>query len=182
LVTIGNPKITWSVPRWAFAPKLWQSLRRSILNRRSIVRICIGSLVACGAIVLALKLAFPALVVPNLLHLAMTVPLFLLVFALQFAVLAVFPPNVTLRSDRLQKSHGQSGLRIKSDQFVTTQIIVHRYDCVRLKIRYRQRARDRTLVIGVAPSVDLDQLVEILPIAPAIRDARSRSIAVQNCT
>ncbi len=169
-------KITWSVPRWAFVPQLWQSLRSCILNRHAMRNICVGTLVSCAAIVIVLKIAVPALVIPNLWRVVAAVPMLLLLLVVQFGILAVIPPSVTLRPDRLQKSHGQTGLRITADQFVAIQLYVHRQDLIRLKVRYRRRDRLHTLVLGVPCSVDLDQMIAMLPISPKIRDARARRI------
>lgn len=179
--TIGKPKMTWRVPRWAFVPRLWRSLRRYILNPQAISRICAGSLGSCAAIILVLKILFPAMILPNLWHVVAAVPLVLLALVLQFGVLAAIPPSITLRSDRLHKSHGQSGLHIKADQVVAAHIFVHSDDRVRLKIRYRHRSRMRTLVVGIPSTVDLDRLVTMLPVTSQIRDARSRSISFQSC-
>ncbi|WP_372724961.1 hypothetical protein [Novipirellula sp.] len=178
----GRSKITWSVPRWAFVPQLWQSLRRCILNRHAMRNICVGTLVSCAAIVGVLKIAFPALVIPNLWHVVAAIPILLLALVLQFGMLTVLRPSVTLRPDRLQKSHGQTGLQIKADQFVAIQLYVHRQHRIRLKLRYRRRDRLHTLVLGVPCSVDLDQMIAMLPISPKIRDARARRIWVENCT
>ena len=175
-------KMTWSVPRWAFVPQLWQSLRRCVLNGQSIRNICAGTLVSCGVIVIVLKIAVPGLVLPNLWHVILALPLILLALVLQFGILAVFPPSVTLRPSRFSKSHGQTGVQIKAEQFVAIQLFVHRQDRIRLKLRYRRRDRLHTLLIGVPNSVDLDQLVTMLPISPKIRDARPRSISVAGCS
>ncbi|GAA5505308.1 hypothetical protein [Novipirellula caenicola] len=178
----GTSKITWWVPRWAFVPQLWQSLRSCLLNRHAITNIFIGTFVSCAVIIGGLKIALPALVIPNLWTVFAALPMILVLLACQFGLLAAIPPNVTLRPDRLQKTHGQTGLVIKADQFVATQLYVHREDRIRLKVRYRQRDRLRTLVLGVPSSIDLDQLVALLPISPKIRDARARSISVENGT
>lgn len=170
--------IRWSVPRWAFVPALWRSLQQSIFNSGSLLRIVVGSVVACGAIVLALKLAIPGFVVPNLWRVALSLLAFLLLFLIQFGLLSVIPPQVRLKPKFLQRSHGQTGLRIYWEDLVATQIIVHREDRVRLKLIYQRRGRKRTLTLGVAPSVELNRLVDALPIEPVVRDARSRSIGI----
>ena len=178
----GKQKITWWVPRWAFVPGLRRSLQQCVFNRGSIMNIVGGSVLASAVIIVALKIAFPALVVPNLWPAVIAIPGVFVAMILQFAILLIVPPSVTLREDRILKSHGQSGLLIKASDFLATQIYVHSKDRVRLKIRYRQRKHERTVVLGVPPNVDLEQLVSMLPVTPAIRDARLRLIPIRQNT
>lgn len=173
-------QITWWVPRWAFVSRQWRTLRQCILNRRSFTAVVFGSVISCATIIVACKLAFPAMVVPNLWPVAIAVPGFFVALVLQTAVLTLIPPYVRLRPNRLEKSHGQTGLQIKAADVLRTQLYVHRGDRVRLRIRYNGRKRTRTLVLGVPTTVDLDRLVEMLPVRPSILDARSRLISLQH--
>ena len=178
----GKRKISWWVPRWAFVPALWRSLGRCILNRRSLTSIIVGSVLSCATVLAGFKLAFPGMVVPNLWPVALSIPGIVVAMVLQFVLLTMVPPHVVLRSDRLQKSHGQTGLQIKATDIIKSQIYIHSSARVRLKIRYRQRSGVRTLVLGIASCVDLDELDSILPSLPKIRDARFRRISLHECT
>ncbi|MEO1527877.1 MAG: hypothetical protein AAFX06_20795 [Planctomycetota bacterium] len=169
-------KLSWSVPRWAYVPQVWRSLQKEVVNGSSLGRIVIVSVLVSVVLIGALKLAVPGFAIPNLGGLLAALPAILLLLTLQSGMLSVIPPRVTLRRDRLEKHHGQTALRVHSENILSAQVYVHREDRIRLKLRFKGRKREQTLVLGVSPDVDLDQLVGLLPVVPVIRDARSRRL------
>lgn len=173
----SKPKLTWFVPRWAYTRRLWAQLGW-ILNPASLIRITVVAVVASAAIVGGFKWIFPQLVLPNLWLLVLSFPGILLCFVVQFGILTLIPPVVTIRADKILIQHGESSRIIDTKSVTSTSLIFHSDDRIRLRICYTKKSKGKSQVVGVPPTVDFNKLTEMLPIAPVVRDARNRSFTL----
>lgn len=72
----------------------------------------------------------------------------------------------------------ESGLMIDAKTIKAVSLTVHAGDRIRLRLCYAKDNTVKSRVIGVPPTVDLDRLIALLPIAPEVRDARNRSLVL----
>lgn len=177
--TTSKPKLTWYVPRWSDTRTMWVQFYH-ILNPGSLIRISVVAIVVSVAIIAGFKWAFPQLVLPNLWLLIFSLPAILLTLVFQFGVLTLFPPVFTIRADKILLQHGQSVRLIDPKSVTATCLIFHSDNRIRLRICYTKKSKGQSLVVGVPPTVDFNKLIEMLPIPPVVRDARSRSLTHQN--
>lgn len=175
----AKPKLSWYVPRWAYTQRLWAQFYH-ILNPASLIRISVAAVVVSAAIVAGFKWVFPQLVLPNLWLLVLSYPGILLCFVVQFGILTLIPPVVTIRADKILMQHGESARIIDTKGVTSTCLTFHSDDRIRLRICYTKKSKGMSLVVGVPPTVDFNKLTKMLPIAPVVRDARSRSHSHQN--
>lgn len=174
-------KLKWHEPRWFYVPRHWRELRAILLNPRSLTRISIVSALVGGLIIAAFKWAIPQFVIPNNFGwIALAIPGVILYLCFEFALLAIFPPTITLREGTLQRIHSHAGPRIKPEHLQSSWLTVHTGDRIRLKLRYRVGKLERTRVFGVPSDIDLSRLVQSLPQEPIVRDARRRRIRSEN--
>ena len=134
--------------------------------------------IVAAALIVGLKWAIPQIVLPNVGELLLAFPAILLIVILQFGLLVLIPPTVTIRPERIFVQHGQSNLRIDAKTITGAYLTVHAGDRIRLRIRHTRYDTVKSRVIGVSSTVDLDRLIALLPIAPEVRDARNRSIVL----
>lgn len=131
--------------------------------------------------VAAFKFAIPQFVIPNnLWWMLLALPGVILYLYFYLALLAVFPPTITVHNRCLQRTHSAAGPKIKPENVRFSRLTVHSKNRVRLKLRYRLGKLDRTSVFGVPNTVDLATLVRLLPQEPVVRDARNRSFNTEN--
>ena len=175
----AKPKLTWSVPRWAYTRQLWTQLNR-ILNPASLIRIGLGTAIVSAAIIAAFKWAVPQMALPNLWPLVFALPAILLMLVLQFGILTLIRPTATIRADRILVQHGQSATIIDPQTVTVTYLTFHSDDRIRLRICYTKKSKTKSRAIGVPPTVDFNRLSKMLPITPVVRDARNRSLAKQS--
>jgi len=172
---MATGKLRWAVPRWSYVPRLWRELN-CIVNLKSLIRICIGSVLGCFALVGALKIAIPNLALGNLWPIVFALPGILLAVIAQLTLLTIIPPFVTIRRDKIQYVHGQNGFQINANQIQAIQLTVVSDTRIRLKIRYVHNRKSRILRFGVSPRIVLGSLSNCLPLLPKIVDARSRNM------
>jgi hypothetical protein len=153
---------------------LWKQLFH-ILNPASLLRITIATIVVSGLIVAGFKWAVPQLVLPNLWPIVFALPAILLIRVAQFGVLTLIPPTATIRADKIVVQHGESATIIDPKTVTAAFLTFHSDDRIRLRICYTKKSKTRSRVIGVPPTVDFNQLSEMLPIILVVRDARNRS-------
>ncbi|MEM9645693.1 MAG: hypothetical protein AAF989_11940 [Planctomycetota bacterium] len=153
---------------------MWSQFDR-ILNRKSLLRMVVGTVFVSAAILVGLRWWIPQFVLPNLWPLAMAFPAIVLLLVAQFGILTLIPPTATIRADGIRVHHGQSATRIDSKSVTAATLTFHDGDRVRLRICYTKGSERRSRTIGVPPTVDFDRLCELLPVALAVRDARNRS-------
>ena len=170
---MATGKLRWAVPRWSYVPRLWRELN-CIVNLKSLIRICIVSILGCIALVGALKIAIPNLAIGNLWPIVFALPGILLAVLAQLTSLTLIPPFVTIRKDKIQYVHGQNGFQINANQIEAIQLTVFSDTRIRLKIRYSHNHKSRILRFGVSPRIVLDSLSNYLPSLPKIVDARCR--------
>jgi hypothetical protein len=149
-----------------------------ILSPASLTRMALATAIVAAALIVGLKWAIPQIVLPNLGVLLLAFPAILLIVVLQFGLLVLIPPTVTIRPERIFVRHGQSCLMIDAKTIKAAYLTVHAGDRIRLRICYAKDNTVRSRVIGVPSTVDLDRLTALLPIAPEVRDARNRSIVL----
>lgn len=166
-------KLTWFVPRWAYTRRLWMQLYR-VLNPASLIRIALGTAFVSVVMVAGLKWAFPQLALPQLWPMLFALPAILLMVVIQFAILTLIPPTVTIRADKILVQHGQSATVIDALRVTATYLTFHADDRIRLRICYSKTTESKSRVVGVPPTVDFNRLTALLPIAPVVRDARHR--------
>lgn len=167
-------KLIWFEPRWAYVPRLRREFG-SILNARALSRTWFAALLLAIAIVAAFKWAVPNLNLFDAWRVLLAAPALVLYLSFYLALLIVIPPGVEVRRDWIQRTHS-GPLRIQSARIEAASLTFHADQRIRLRLRYQGRARPRTLTVGVPPSVNLDKLVDLLPVRLVIRDARSRSV------
>ena len=170
---MATGKLTWAVPRWSYVARLWRELN-CIVNLKSLIRICIVSILGCIALVGAVKIAIPNLAIGNLWPIVFALPAILLAVLAQLTLLTLIPPFVTSRKDQIQYAHGQNVFQINANQIEAIQLTVFSDTRIRLKIRYSNKRKLRILRFGVSPGIVLDSLSNHLPSSPKIVDARSR--------
>jgi hypothetical protein len=149
-----------------------------ILSPASLVRMALVTAIVAAALIVGLKWAIPQIVLPNVGVLLLAFPAILLTVVLQFGLLVLIPPIATIRPEGILVQHGQSALRIDAKTMTAAYLTVHTGDRIRLRICYAKNDHVRSRSIGVPPTVDLDRLIALLPIAPEVRDARNRSLVL----
>jgi hypothetical protein len=154
---------------------LWRQLGQ-LLNSASLLRISLGTAILSGSVILVFKWAVPQLVLPNLWPLLFALPGIVLALVGQFAILSLIPPMVTIRADKIIVQHGQSATIIDPRTVTATKLTFHSENRVRLRIHYTRKSKAMSRVIGVPVEVNFQQLSEMLPILPVVRDARSRRL------
>ena len=150
------------------------------MNPVSLLRITLGTAIVSAAIIAGFKWAFPQIVLPNLWPLIFTLPGILLLLIVQFGILTLIPPTVTIRADKIVVQHGQSATIIGPETVTATYLTFHSDDRIRLRICYTRKTKTKSRVIGVPATVDFNRLCEMLPIAPEVRDARHRLVTQQS--
>ncbi len=165
-------KVTWWAPRWSYARRFIRQ-RRDVLRRISIGRILLWSLIASIAICAVLKVAYSE------------VQLLRWVWPLPFLVVAMFvwsgfsliclpvllPPLITVTGGEVRYSHGnEEGWIATREDCASFQIVVYSPNLRRLKFRHEEKRRS----IGLAASVDVDQLRSLLPYPVKMVDSRRR--------
>lgn len=151
-----------------------------ILNPASLIRMALGTAIVAAALIVGLEWAMPQIVLPNLGVLLLAFPAIISGLLIQFGFMILIPPTATIRPDVIVVQHGQSNLRIDAKTITGAYLTVHGGDRIRLRIRYTRNGKVRSRVIGVPPTVDLDRLTELMPIATVIRDARGRSVGLSS--
>ncbi|QDT01557.1 hypothetical protein [Adhaeretor mobilis] len=98
----------------------------------------------------------------------------LLMALLDLGAQCLSKPTVKLLADRLIYSHVQSaGNKVKFEYIRESRLTIFSHNRVLLTIWYDQKRRRRRVRMGVAEKVALDELAELLPVTPTIRDARA---------
>lgn len=163
-------KISWWVPRWSFARR---HIREELytLRRNSFRRILVASLVGSAVIVGLCKAAIPDLDLHGLWRL----PLGLVGLAAGlgfnlFFLLILIPPHLTVSSDELRYSHGETGWVARREDCTSFRLVVFSPSFRRLIFRYNGKRRS----IGLAEWVDLDELRDLLPYPVKRVDAQQR--------
>lgn len=160
------------------APADPQSQMNHMLSPASLVRMALVTAIVAAALIVGLKWAMPQIVLPNVGVLLLAFPAILFTVVLQFGLLVLIPPIATIRPERILVQYGQSGLMIDAKAIKAVSLTVHAGDRIRLRLCYAKDNTVKSRVIGVPPTVDLDRLIALLPIAPEVRDARNRSIVL----
>ena len=86
----------------------------------------------------------------------------------------VSPPGVNVRKDRISVKHMLSTWRVDAENVHAIRLAVFAENRIRLRVLYSHYFERRTKTIGVALDVDLDKLIELLPVKPVVLDARKR--------
>lgn len=162
-------KLSWWEPRWAYVPQLYREFKAVLFSKNNLYLIAI-SLGLFSLIVLAAKLAFPAL---QLGFLGGVPVILVVVWALSWShcgVLLAIPPVINITDKRIKGSHGQVGWIYKREEVTKSRIVVFAND----RIRLRLFAKGSSRVIGVAEKVGLKELKSFLPGTVEVWDARDR--------
>ena len=168
-----NAKLTWHEPRWAYLLRLRKQLD-FISNRRSPLRIVLIVLVVAVVILTGMQWVAPQMAIPHFWRIVFVLPAIGIALALRLAVFIWIPAVVAIRPDTIIHQHGRFVTVVDSTTVKATFLTSHADDRIRLRICYVQNAKHESLVAGVPPTASLDRLTELLPVAPAIRDARGR--------
>jgi len=145
------------------------------MNPWSLLRIVVATAVVSVILVAGLKWAFPLIALPNLWPMALALPFILLMVVVQFGILTLIPPIVTIRANKLVLPRGRTVQVIDSDAVKGTYLTIHPNDRIRLRVCYTEKSGNkRSRSIGVPTTVDLTRLSELLPVSPVVRDARTR--------
>jgi hypothetical protein len=173
---VPKRKLAWYAPHWSFIPGLWRSAR-PLLHPLFILRVTLASALIFSLIVAACKAALPQLQLDFLWRAAAAVPGIYLYLLAMLTLHIIIPPRVELRPNRIVIQHGQSTHHIDAKSIVRTRLVIFAPNRIRLRITLRQGRRVRTTTLGVSPKVNLQDLYDLLPITPTIRDARARYVA-----
>lgn len=174
-----KPSLFWYEPRWAHTRQLWSQIHQ-ILNPVSLIRISFVTAILSAAIIVAFKWAMPQLVLPNLWPILVAFPAIIIGLVAQLGFLLLLPPIVIVRPDKILVANGESAVTIAADTVLETHLTFHAAGRIRLRICYTKGSRTESRVIGVPTTLDFDRLSKLLPIAPIVRDARSRSVTPQS--
>ena len=163
-------KVTWCVPRWSYVRREARGIR-SELRKIAGGRVLGAGAAAAVLIVLALKRAFPALDVGPLFGKAiLAVAGVVGLMAANLLVLLVVPPIVKVTPEWIQRTHGQANWRAARDDLAGLKVVIFAPGLRRLSFRWKGRRRS----MGLAGSVDLDELLAALPMRAKVVDARRR--------
>lgn len=133
-------KLVWYAPTWSTVPRQFWVLKKYILSPGPIARISIGSVIAAAVIVGALKLALPAIVIPNLLPMVLMVPGLVVGVVLQTLLLSVLKARVVVTAKRVVVQHGQSAIQIKMDQLTKVVLALHDHGKTRIRFCWELRS------------------------------------------
>ena len=171
---MAKQKLSWWAPRWSYVPKLrheWQQLCRPA----SVGRVTVICFLAGTAVVVGCKLAFPLLQLDFLWRAIVAIPSLYFFLAGLLLAYVVLPPRVEVRPDRILISHGQVVRRVNASSVISTRIVIFSADKTRLRITYSDKSRRRSRTIGVSRTIDLNELYDLLPGPPSVRDCRRRA-------
>jgi hypothetical protein len=138
------------------------------------LRVSVVSLALGALIIGALKANVPGMQVPPVWKLLLALPIFYFYALVMLALHLAVPSHVTVRSDRIHVSTGQSGWMKKADDIRATRVVIFAPDRIRVRVFYEHKGRVRSRTYGVSRRVKLDELCAALPKAPQIWDARGR--------
>jgi hypothetical protein len=165
-------KVTWWVPRWSYARRLIRQ-NRDVLRRISIGRILLWSLVGSLVICAVFKVMCPEV---ELLRWLWPLPFLVVAMFLWFGFAGIYlpvliPPLITVSGDEIRYSHGdQEGWIAAREDCTSFKIVVYSQTIRRMKFRHKEKQRS----IGLAASVDVDQLRSLLPYPVKMVDSRRR--------
>ena len=169
-----SKKIIWYAPTWSTAPKQWWALKKYIWSFGPLTRISLASTIVCGSILVALKIIFPAIVLPNLPSLILILPAFLGLFTLQTYALTKTRARVMITPKKIYVSHGQSATVIEPDTLTSVVLAIHDNEKARLRFCYQHRGKPRYKVVGVSEDLNLNDVEQLLPMEITPRDFRRR--------
>jgi hypothetical protein len=154
-------KISWWEPSWSHRPRSAQDFLKSY---PVVLRGVFWSYPAGAAVIALFLWANPGTPLPMPLWRLLFLPLiFVPVLLLQNAVLWLVPPQCSVTPRRFAYSHGQSGFSIPSDRILDAQIDTSNPHRPLLRLHYlSRRKKERELVIGLGPGVDLIRLDNVL--------------------
>ncbi len=173
----------WFAPRWSFVSRRRRDIRRGIkelqqeIHWKRVAWLSVLPALATLGIVIWANQGVPLPTPSGLLGLAMV----LAICGLGLWATSWIPPSFVAARHPIWMGNRTFTLRPKD--IVATQLILHPGNRARLKIRVKKVAEGRTvsmvLSIGVARRINLDELAEILPVRPVVRDARRRRIGME---
>jgi len=120
-------------------------------------------------------MAFPAMVIPNLLPMLLVLPMLVLMLTLQTYALTKSKARVMVSRKKIMVTHGQSATYIKSDWLTDVVLAVHNDGKARLRFCYSKGDVPRFETVGVSDDLDLVELERILPVQISPRDYRRPS-------
>ncbi len=141
----------------------------SIVGIQPVLRISLASLAVGALLAVGLKIAIPQVILPAIWKMLLIVPGAVLYVLLIFAILSVVPRRIVICRERIVVEHSKKQL-IECSSVETAWLVIHRCHRVRLKLRYRDAdGHYRTCKIGIAESIDLQTLRDLLPVATIVR-------------
>ena len=164
-------EIWWWEPRWAYVPALRQEFW-SVFGPKLFVRSTILASLIFAAIIIGCKIRFPFLQLGFLWKAPLAVGGLFLLLPFHFGILAAIPPFVSVRQKHISRMQGQTVWNVDAKFILAARLVVFAEDRVRLRIWYKYKSHRRTRTIGVSPKVNLDRLIETMPVKPTVRDAR----------
>lgn len=123
---------------------------------------------------LGVKIAFPQVQSGLLWQATLLVPALFVSFFIMAMVYLIIPPVVKIRNDLIIIFHGQSCWIVKAETIKSIRIVIFAPDRIRLRIIYSHKEDQHMRTVGIAQTVDLKLLSQILPVYPEIRDARKQ--------
>jgi hypothetical protein len=168
-----RPKVVWYEPRWSYTPALWRSLKRATAPA-SVLRVTVLTALCSAAVVFGFKLAVPLLQLqPDLIwKTALALPGMYLYLLCMTGLHAAIPPRIEVRRDRVVVIHGQHPHVILGKEMARARLVVFEEKRIRLRIWYRfklwKRQTLRAKTIGVSPQVNLQELCDLMPVAPEV--------------
>jgi hypothetical protein len=166
----------WYAPRWSYASQMRRSFKdfkRSVCWRRvAWIGVTLG-LITFGVIWWAKdEPTYPTL--SELIGFGLIIALTALI---TWAAVWI-PPSMLVTRSFVWKD--DPGIFLKRKDIVSAQLILHSGDRNRLKVRVKSTKAGRTLSmvfsIGIPRRIDLEELAEMLPVRPVVKEARGRRI------
>ncbi len=165
-------KLVWYAPKWSTNSKQWWVIRKYLLSPGPIFRIIIASLIAVAVVLTAFKIAFPAIVFPNLFPLVFVMPALVAGFCLQTYVLSFLKERVMVTSKKIVVSHGESATIIKLGWLTKVILAIHDDERARIRFCYDQGGKSKFKTVGLSNEVDMNILENFLPMDIIPRDYR----------
>ncbi len=168
-------KMSWWIPRWSFARRHVRG-HRAVLRKISFTRVLLWGLVGSAAICALIKAKYPELDLTGLwLTPLAVVGLFACLGFNLVLVPILIPPHITVTGEGIRCSHHELGWAAKRNECDKFKIIVFSEGFRRLSFRCRGGRRS----VGIAGSVDLNELRSLLPYPVKTIDVRKRFAAFQ---
>lgn len=186
---VSEPSVNWWEPYWHSTRKAWRG-SRGMFSVKSWVEITFVSLLLMAVVIVPVKLQLPQLQLGFLWRAVLAIPMIGGLLGAQLVIMILWPNRIIVQKKRLQKIGSTQGVW-RYQRLLRIQLIVLEDRRLVLRFRLDKKPPNKlpvgglTLIypsssmIGVSPEVDLEQLLEILPMPANVIDARKRFVRLR---